>query len=63
MKYLQDVSVDDHALLVSRGDAAFADDPKSFRPVRTDIKEAEATSLLQSERPRGHAKYQANEML
>ena len=47
MKYLQDISVNDHAVLVSRGDATFADEPKSFRPVRTDIREAEATSLLQ----------------
>lgn len=34
--------------LGARRDAAFADDPKAFRPVRTNIKEAEATSLLHS---------------
>lgn len=52
LKYLQD---DRHLptstimqYLGARGDATFADDPRSFRPVRTNIKEAEATSLLHS---------------
>lgn len=35
-------------VIVSRGDAPFADDPKSFKPVRIDIEEAEAAFLLQS---------------
>jgi len=48
-KYLQDISGNDLALLVSRGAAAFADDLKSFRPVSLDIKAAEATSVLQSQ--------------